>query len=400
MLLPYLPIISGFSGVDTRPLIYVRGLNELPTPIAGIIYLQAGFSYVFIGNVDIWGNRFVCEGDVSIMGISSETSFLTSTGLPAGLPLFSTAYSIPIQNITFHDVDTCFSINGSTTTTAIDWSNTNFRNIPNVGTVSDAANFVVEFLSFLNASGLVFNGQCGTVSFINTLFSNSYNTTTITLSATANITRRFRVVLCSFITAGTGVSLNFNAAASVPIDQFILQGNNFGGGTATHIVGISATDNRCDWDKNKGISNSRNICQYFMVNNTTNTNVTAANTFFKIAGATTLSLAQRFTHSNNRATYTGAIERTFAMDAIASITAGSNNQISIAIRVYNAANVLQHQSPPVTVTATGNAARAANVKTMTVFSLKENDYIEVWASNGNNTNFTADDLILRITQTL
>lgn len=399
-MLPYLPIISGFSGVDTRPLIYVQGLKELPTPIDGVIYLQAGFSYVFIGEIDLWGNRFVCEGDVAMMGISSETSFITSTGLPAGVPLFSTAYSIPIQNITFHDVDTCFSISGNTTTTAIDWSNTNFRNIPNVGIVGNVANFVVEFLSFLNAAGLFFNGQCGTASFINTLLSNGYNTATITLSATANITRRFRIVLCSFVTTGTGTSLNFNAAASVPIDQFMLQGNNFGGGTATHIVGISATDNRCDWDRNKGIPNSRNICQYFMTNNSTNTNVTAANTFFKIAGVTTLSLAQRFTHTNNRATYTGAIERTFAMDAIASITAGSNNQISIAIRVYNAANVLLHQSPPVTVTATGSAARAANVKAMTVFSLNENDYAEVWAANGSNNNFTVEDLILRITQTL
>jgi hypothetical protein len=399
-MLPYLPIISGFSGIDTRPLIYVRGLNELPTPIAGVIYLQAGFSYVFIGNVDLWGNRFVCEGDVAMMGISSETSFITSTGLPAGVPLFSTAYSIPIQNITFHDVDTCFSIIGNTTTTAVDWSNTNFRDIPNVGIVGDVANFVVEFLSFLNASGLVFNGQCGTASFINTLFSNGYNTTTITLSATANITRRFRIVLCSFVTTGTGTSLDFNAAASVPIDQFILQGNNFGGGTATHIVGILATDNRCDWDKNKGISNSRNICQYYMTNNGMPTLVGVPNTFYKIAGNTMLQLAQRFTHSNNRATCTGAIERTFAMDAIVSVTAGANNQISIAIRVYDAANVLQHQSPPVTVTAIGSPSRAANVKAMTVFSLRENDYVEVWAANSSNNNFTVEDLILRITQTL
>lgn len=387
------------ENIDLRPLIWVRGLNELPTPVDGVIYLEECFSYVFLGKIDLSGNRLECLGDVTIQGISSETSFVTSTGLPVGVPLITTAYSLPLQNITFHDVDTCLAISGSPATLALDWSNTNFQNIPNVGTIGDASNFVVEFLAFLNASGLVFNGTIGTVAFSNTLFSNQNNNDTLHFTATANVFRRFRAVFNSFVTTGTGVSIFVDAAAQFPVDQFILKDNNFAGGTPTHIVGITAQDNRSDFFANKGIMNSQNFGLYFMQNNSTATTVSATNTFYKAAGATTLTTGQRFAHSNNRLIYTGEIARNFALDATVTASAGNNNNITIRIQIFNAANTLIHISPEVTAnTAGGN--RVVNIKLLDIYTFEEGDYAEVWVANSANQNITVEDLVFRAVQTV
>lgn len=374
-------------------MVEVYSLKDLPTPIDGVINLEAGFSYVIIGRVDLSGHRFHCLGDVCIRGISSETSFLTSTGLTAGVPLITTAFSLPMQDLTIHDVDTGMYI-GDTANIALDWSNFNLLNIPNIGTIGTASNLVCSFLAFFDCANWIFTGTVGTVSFINSLFTNFRNAPIFDLTATANITRRLRFRDCSFTVTGTGSAIKKNALASLPVDQFILRDNNFAGGASPYIVGALATDNISDWSLNKGISNSQNYAALFADNNVTVTNTGLPNTFTKILGATTILQAQRFTHSNNRLTYTGAILRTFALDAIVSLSGGNNIDFSIQIRVYNSSNVLVHNSVGFRETTNGGG-RANNIAAKTFYALNTNDYVEIWiASASNNQNVTVVDLFL------
>jgi len=383
------------KNTDFRPYVWVASLHDLPTPIEGVIYLEAGYNYFILGNVDLSGNRLETLGDIAFQGYSSETSFITSTGLGVGIPLLTSAYTVSIQNLAIHDVDTCMLIDG--VNVALDWQNFNLWNIPNIGTIGATQNLVCSYLAFFDCANWCFSGTIGTVSFNNSLFNNFTNAPTFDFLATAAITRRLRFVDCAFNTSGTGNSIHLNAATTVPIDQFILRGNNFAGGTLAHVVGRLATDNVSDWLINKGIDNSQNFAAIFMDDNVTVTNTGTPNTFVKVLGTTTLLTAQRFTAANNRLTYTGAIQRPFDLMAIVSLTGGNNIQFSIQIRVFNAANtlILSSVSFRVTTSGGGGIGNADNVCAKLLTPLNDGDYFELWISSpSNNQNVTIRDLFL------
>jgi len=394
MLPNYLGILQ-VKNTDFRPYVWVASLHDLPTPIEGVIYLEAGYNYFILGRVDLSGNRLEALGDIAFQGYSSETSFITSTGLGVGVPLLTSAYTVSIQNLAIHDVDTCMLIDGLDV--ALDWQNFNLWNIPNIGTIGTAQNLVCSYLAFFDCANWQFSGTVGTISFNNSLFNNFRNAPTYDFLATAVITRRLRFVDCAFNTSGTGNSIRLNAATTVPTDQFILRGNSFAGGTLSHVVGRLATDNVSDWLINKGIPNSQNYAAIFMDDNNTNTNTGTPNNFTKVLGTTTLLTAQRFTASNNRLTFTGAIEKPFCLSAVASITGGSNVQFSLQIRVFNAANTLIHNSVAFRTTTGGGggAGNADNVTATTLYSLNVGDYFELWISSAsNNQNVVIRDLFL------
>lgn len=394
MIRNYLGILQ-VKNTDFRPYVWVASLHDLPTPIEGVIYLEAGYNYFILGRVDLSGNRLETLGDIAFQGFSSETSYITSTGLGVGVPFMTSAYSVSIQNLTIHDVDTCFFIDGLAV--ALDWHDFNIANVPNIGEVVNAINLVCAFLAFFDSANWRISGSIGTLSFINSLFTNFRNAPTFELTPTAQITRRIRFRDCAFTTSGTGNSIKVDAAATIPIDQFILRDNNFSGGATDHVIGRLPTDTVSDWLLNKGINNSQNFAAIFMDDNVTVTNTGTPNTFVKVLGTTTLLSAQRFTVANNRLTYTGAIQRTFDLMAIISLTGGNNIQFSIQIRVFNAANTLILSSVSFRASTSGGAGtgNADNVCAKLLTPLNDGDYFELWISSAsNNQNVTIRDLFL------
>jgi hypothetical protein len=252
-------------------------------------------------------------------------------------------------------------------------------------------------LAFFDSANWRISGSIGTLSFINSIFTNFRNAPTFELTPTAQITRRIRFRDCAFTTSGTGNSIKVDAAATIPIDQFILRDNNFSGGATNHVIGRLPTDTVSDWLLNKGINNSQNFAAIFMDDNNTNTNTGTPNSFTKVLGTTTLLAAQRFTATNNRLTYTGAIQRTFDLMAIISLTGGNNTQFSIQIRVFNAANTLILSSVSFRTTTSGGAGigKADNVCSKLLTPLNSGDYFELWISSpSNNQNVTIRDLFL------
>lgn len=379
-------------------------IEDFPqAPINGVLYLPANTDYQIIGQLtpsgtrvlDLQGLRIVCLGVVAIFGFSSETSFLTSTGLTSGA-LITTAYSLPMQNLSITDIGggaQAFDIDGAGTA-AIDWIALNLINCK-IGTVKNVTNFIVSKSFWGNCYGLTFDGTVGTISFDLMLFITAAGQTMITFAATAIISRRFRILVSSFVVPVGATGINLIAGASVPTDMFILTDVGFTGGSANYIAGITAQDNRSRWNECRGIDNSANTGYYSMDNNVTQTIIGVPNTFYKIAGTTTAGLLQRFTHTNNRLTYTGVLTRTFGVWATASAEAGANNTLQVQIQRYDSANVLQQVSASTRSTTSGNN-RAENMTTFIPMTMHPNDYIEVWISNGSNTNVTVTELIVMV----
>jgi hypothetical protein len=381
------------SYVNTSPAYEIRTLSDFPNqPIDNIIYLEANTTYRIIGIVDLLGVRLVCKGIVGILGDTSETSFLYSVGLITQ-PLITTSYSLVIQNISIIAV-IGFDINGGGTA-ALDWIAVNFIGVLTVGTFKNYANLVLTLCAWFDTQGLTIDGTTGTTSIAQSLLSCAAGGTLINIAPTAIIQRRFRMIFCAVIVPVGAVGVNVSAGASIPTDMHILIDMGFSGGSANYVIGITANDNRSRWNENRGIDNSANSGYYSMNDNATATVIATPNVFVKIAGTTTAGTLQRFTHANNRLTYTGILARSFGIWAAASLQAGSNQILQLQIRRYNSAGVLQERSISPRAT-TSNNNRAESIPCYLSVTMQPNDYIEVWVANGNNTNVTATELILMV----
>jgi hypothetical protein len=366
----------------------VKSLSGFPAPVGGVILLPADSNWQISGTIDLQGNRIECAGVVSINGVSSGTSILQSTGLAGAL--ITTAYALTMQNLTL-TADLVFNIDGGGTA-AIGFGAVNLIDCAAIGTIQNVANFNVVNSAWRNTTACVFDGTVGTTRFLNCAFDVSSGTL-FTVSATAVITRRLTFNLCGMVVASGAVGIDIISGASIPNDMFILDDVGFTGASTTYIQGILADDNRNRWIGCRGIQNDTNSAYYFMQNNATATVIAAINTFVDIAGTTTAGDLQRFTHSNNRATYVGVLNRPFLASAVCTLTAGNNQTISMRFVVRNAANVIIATSPAIDVTTSGTG-RSENIKVEFPISLNTGDYVRAQVANSNVTNVVVNDLIV------
>ena len=373
--------------------IYVNELSDLPTPVGGAITLEADATYYLTDFVDLEGNRLIGNSNTTILGASSENCGLTSTGLGVGVPLLTSEWTMPIRHITFKDIDTAFSFDGNTNLVALDWTGVNFLNVPNIGTINSCDNFIFTKGAFLNSQGLTLTGTIGTIAFNQSLFRGQGSSGSIfNLSSELTVTRRFRIIYSSLIAFGSTVGITLDASATIPVQGAILDTCNFSGG-GTYLTGITYQDNQALFVNNVGIINSREVSQYYMNGNATATTVSATNTEYKAAGTTTSgSLTSKFTNTDNRATYTGSIERIFSVTATLSVTSGNNNQIGMYV-AKNSVIIAESE----TYMTTNGSGRAEAAAIQALVTLTTNDYIEIWVENATATNdITVTDLNVMI----
>lgn len=368
-------IFIGGGGLDSGDIVFVSSVSDLPTASGGVITLADNITYFFTTEVDLLGSRFVCGLNTTILGASSENCRIKSTGL-TGTALITSVYSLPIRNITI-EADVALNLDGDGTTTALDWFGVNFTDCATVGTIKDYSNFIMADSAFLNSGGLTFDGTIGTVGFSQCLFDVNGTNTAFILPSTLTISRRFRIIYSSFVVTSGQTGINVNASATIPTEGYILDTVNFAGG-GTYNTGVQYDDNKALFVNCKGINNSDSIANYYMSDNATVTNVITVATPLKIAGTTTAnSINQKFTHTNNRATYTGAINRNFKVTATVSVTSTSAND-QIGFYIAKNGTVLNESEMYVTTNA---SARAESVTIQTITSLITNDYIETWVEN-------------------
>jgi hypothetical protein len=358
--------------------VFVSDKSDLPSAVSGVITLVSGYTYFFTTEVDLTGDRLVCGINTTILGTSSENSKIKSTGL-VGTALITSNYSLPIRNIAI-EANIALNLNGDGVTTALDWFGINFTNCPTIGTISNYSNFIMQDSGFLNSGGLTFSGTIGTIGFTQCLFDNYANTTAITISSGCTISRRFRIIYSSFVTSAGETSLNVSTSATIPTEGYILDTINFAGG-GTYNTGVQYNDNKSLFVNCKGINNSAELANYYMLNNATVTNVISSATPLKIAGTTTANAVnQKFTHTNNRATYIGAIARSFKITSTISVTSTSAND---QIGFYVAKNGVILPESELYITTNTNA-RAESIAIQTITPLTLNDYIEIWTENNSD----------------
>lgn len=380
---------SFVKSISPSNIVFINQLSDLPPSSGGVITLVDELTYWFTTHIDLLGSRLVCGENTTILGSSSENCSITSTDLPDSVALITTVYTMPMRHITIKDVETALDIDGFGSITAYDWTGVNFENVQTVGIIKNASNFIFSKGAFLNSKGLIFDGIFDTIGFDNSLLqSDGLVGSIISVSSTATINRRIRIIYSSLIVTALSSGIDVNVSATLPVEGFILDTVNFSGG-ASYITGVQFNDNKALFLNCRGISNSTETSQYYMNGNTTTTTIVSSATPTKVAGNTiNSSITQKFVNTNNRSTYIGALSRVFSVTATLSCTSGNNNQVGSYIAKNGA--VLPQSEVYITTNGSG---RFEGCTIQTLIELATNDYIEVFVENNTGAvNILVTDL--------
>jgi hypothetical protein len=385
------------AAIASGNIVFVASKSDLPTASGGVINLASNITYFITAIVDLTGDRIVAGQNTVILGASSENCYLKSTGLSSSTALITSVYSLPIRNISFTH-DKVFDLDGDGVTTALDWFGINFVDCATVGTIKDYSNFVMGDSAFLNASGLTFDGTIGTIAFGNCLFDCSTGGTAITLASTLTVSRRFRIIYSSFVTLSGETSINVSNSATISDERYILDTVNFSGG-GTYILGVNQTSNKTLFTNCVGIANTTTRGFYYMVNNTTDTpiGVSNVNVWVKALGTTTAdSKNSKFTHTNNKLTYTGAFNTSFLVTVNTAVRAGASNQ-NISIGIAKNGTILPNSEMTIR-TSTSNQEHPGS--TQYQIDLVTNDYVELFVKNSQSTDVRVSDLNFSVVKIL
>jgi len=368
--------------------IIVDNIDDLPSSVNGVKTLAADTCYFIVKEIDLLGDRLVGSSNTTILGTSSETSILTSTGLTAGIALFSTQYTTPIRHISFKDVDTALAIQATANQGAFDWTGVNFVNVPNVGVLNGGDNFIFSKGSLINSQKMRFTGSWGTIALESSLFRGDGTAgNVLDLDSSCIVTRRFRVIYSAIIASSLSVGIDVDASATIPIEGFILDTVSFSGGGA-YLGGLDQNSIYSLFSGCTGITNTRELSNYYMNSNATVTDIVTQGVAVKIAGTTTSnSLTQKFTNTNNRATYTGGITRAFKVVAISTVLSVSPND---QVGIYISKNEQLIVSSETYITTDGSN-KAENGVVQAIVELATGDFIEIWVENSTDTS----DLTIR-----
>lgn len=390
------------------PLVAVRGIcvgtfktitnaDQFPPPIGNIIYLPAGSSWMIDGTVDLLGNRLVLQGNVTIMGTSSETAFLISTGLATSSYLITSSYTVPIRFITLGcPADTfVFNLTGDGTN-GLDIFATNFGSATvqcgGLGYIANYTNVILNFSTILKSTGgFTFGGTIGTIGISNCLFSSPVQTGAYLYFPTAlTITRRIRILYSSFVVYSQGINLE---TTSIPNGAFILGTVNFSG-PGTYLVNVTSNNIRANFSQTIGVPVSASICEVRIVNNATVTTV-ASNTWTAIVGTNTDLSLDRFTRTAGvQVQYVGAQTQRFYITAKASMSSGNNVELGITYTV-NGLDADLHYSK----LTTSGSGEIGILQCDGVDELAPNDVVKIWVKNFTNSNsITVKELVFIIFQ--
>jgi len=375
----------------------ISSLSDFPDPVSGVITLPSDTAYYLDSDIDLLGNRLVTDGVVAIIGTSSETTFLTSTGLANNTPLLTSRYTIPMRDITIKDVHTAIYIDddgGANAPLAIDWRAVNFSNVTNVGEVGTASNFIYDTGAFLGSQNLRFTGTIGTVGVNNSLLQgDGSNTSIISIANTAVITRRFRAIYSSIIASSATKGITVGAGSTIPVEGFILDTINFSGG-GTYLSGVNTASSSALFVNSVGVLNSTAIAQMYMKANAVATACPVQSARYPTAGTTSTmeSLNQKFTHvpARNALQYTSTIPRLFKVTVTFSLTGGQNQIIGFYIGKKPSASAQNTdndrlQESEVYVTATGTRPDAGTVQTIVELSQGDEIYTIVQNTSGTSS---------------
>jgi hypothetical protein len=367
--------------------VFITSKIDFPQSINGVITLEDNKTYFITASIDLEGDRLVCGQNTTIIGGSSENCVLKSTGL-IGQALISSQRSLLLRHITIEaDIALNLNANGNPNQ-VLDWFGVNLVNCPVIGTIANYGNFFMLNCALINSANMIFDGDVDTVDFIYCSFDRRPGQTILTIANTANILEKFQISHSTFVVLNGETGINVFGNAIVNNESYILDTVDFKG-SGTFVTGTTHSSNKAFFTDCIGISNSGNIAQYYMVNSTTSTPIPVSGTFYKILGTTSSGpYIEKFTLSNNRATYQGASTGYFKVSATISASSGNVQLLSFRVAVDGSTIAASENS----VTTSG-AGRVESVKIQAITLLNPGQYIEIFATNNSaTTNIIVSDL--------
>lgn len=356
----------------------VDSLNKFPDPVAGVITLPANTAWLISGTIDLLGNRLVTAGTVALVGTSSETALIKSTGLAPTQWLLTTTHVLPIRYLAFEHTKGISAIAGDPTY-SLDWGATNILNADEAIAVSGYNNFVMVNSALLNSHGITFDGSMGSVVFDTCFF--QHNTgTMISLPATLTLSRRFRMQDSAMVLLGSMVGINADVGANIPNTNYRLENIAFDG-TGTATTGITFADARARFTGLSGLGSINNAlgAGYTMTGNATATPIASSGVAYKVEGITTGdNYSQSFMHTNNRLTCISNETKIYDVSVDFGVTSGNNNRIGTYVVLNGNPALLAQWEKYVTTNASG---RIESGHTQARVLLANGDYIEIWTEN-------------------
>jgi hypothetical protein len=304
------------------------------------------------------------------------------------LQLRTMSLSMPVGEL-------CVSVDGTVNGAALDWQLVNFTGEGRALEASNIINFIGNTMALLAGDGFYFSGAADTIGIAASFFQPSVaGGCALCAEATLSVSRRLRFDHTAFVANAGTTSLSVQSTNIAPSEGYVLEVCNFGG-PGTYLDGLDYIDDKSRFLENRGIQNSTRAGEIYWSGNATATTIAATSTFVKAAGTSTASpLNQRFGHTvDGRLTYISALVETFIATATLTLSAGNANEIEVAFYL----NGTTQLGPSQTVTA-NSAGRVENVFIQTIFSLSQNDYVEVWVANTSATTditVVALDMIVR-----
>lgn len=309
---------------------YITKKEDFPTAVSSVITLEDNTSYIILKTVDLEGLRIQCSLNNSIQGTFTEQSILKSTGLGISY-LITSDNSFNIHNLQIKDVNYVLNLSSNGSEQAVYFKAFNITgNASNIGIIKDY-NLVMMSDCYFNGTGLSFSGTISTIGLQNCLFVNNSSTA---ITSTATITTRIKIMDSSFYTTSPGTSLNITGTLQ---NQGYFLSNNVFQGSGTYLAGYTYTDNQSYFNHNTGITNSKSYGNWY-ISTSVGTTMSVINTWYKIAGVTTLSNASMFSRpSNGRLKYLGTVSQMFSVNFNLSLgnTLNINDVCQIGVSINN-----------------------------------------------------------------
>ena len=388
------PFTNNLDTVQDTGVVFITRKSDFPSPISNVITLKDNTVYFITTEIDLTGDSIVCGQNTNLIGGSSESCIIKSTGLTT--PMINSTWSLPMRNITL-TADHAINLDATgNADQALDIEGLNFTNCAVIGTVKNYSNFIMVDSSFLNSANMTFDGTIGTIGFSGSFFLGIAGQTSLILPDTLTITRRCRIIYSSFVIFGGATGIDFDSGVTVPTESYILDTVNFSGG-ATYLAGINDTSNKALFINSVGVINTSVNGQMYMRDNATATTIADTAVFYKVLGTTAASADNsKYSHTNNRLTCEAVIERKYLIQCTLSFNSNTNNVVEFGF--YD--SKLGAMREPSKTKATANQSnRAENVTFNCVVNHAAVDYIEIYCRNTTNSNdVTVTDMNVVITQ--
>ena len=198
----------------------------------------------------------------------------------------------------------------------------------------------------------------------------------------SSTTNNLGTITAGFLSVGT-ISANTSLHGTTTV-RFL--NDIYANGTITAAGNVKASGDIISTKNGVVKLESPPMGEIYFTDNNTNTTITTATVYYKVAGVTTFDPNSMFfgtSNTNNRLVYTGTATKAFHVAMTASYTSTTANVIGIAIAKNGTTTGMEKSIIKDTVSPTG-ALESSAIHVMPV--LNQNDYLEVFVTNLTDTN--------------